>query len=73
MVHAEDDKEERAKTPAIDVKWNDPVRHPAASTTTEDIARAEGEGMLPAPREPLPTLPEVAPKVSRKARRKARP
>lgn len=32
----------------IDVKATDPVRDPAASTTNEDLARAEGEGMTAA-------------------------
>lgn len=32
-----------------DIKLTDPVRDPLASTTEEDIQRAEGEGMLPPP------------------------
>ena len=45
MAHT---NENEAKT-TVDIKANDPVRNPAASTTNEDIARAEGEGMIPAP------------------------
>jgi len=32
-----------------DVKATDPVPNPRASTTDEDIARADGEGMAPVP------------------------
>ena len=35
--------------PQIDMKKHDPVRDPAGSTTDEDIARADGEGMAPVP------------------------
>lgn len=33
--------------PKIDVKKLDPVRNPLASTTEQDIARADDEGMAP--------------------------
>ena len=33
----------------VDVKATDPVPNPRASTTEEDIARADGEGMAPVP------------------------
>ncbi|CAN5716643.1 hypothetical protein BH09MYX1_BH09MYX1_00080 [soil metagenome] len=38
-----------------DVKSTDPIRSPQASTTNEDIERADGEGMAPVapPRAPL--------------------
>lgn len=38
-----------SKAPTIDVKANDPVPDPRASTTNEDIARADAEGMAPVP------------------------
>jgi len=72
MAHT-DEKQERSEA-VINIKANDPVRDPAASTTNEDIARAEGEGMLPAPapRGPLPSHHEGKAKRSRKAGKKAR-
>jgi len=45
MVHTNDNE---AST-TVDIKSTDPVRNPAASTTNEDITRAEGEGMFPTP------------------------
>ena len=73
MGHAEEDKQHRSEPPPIDIKHDDPVRDPAASTTEEDISRAEGEGMSPSttPREPLPTLPEF-PEVAVTPRRMVR-
>ena len=53
---------EKSNASIPDIKLHDPVPNPKASTTKEDIARAEGEGMLPAPR----------PRRSRRAKRPAR-
>ena len=64
MAHT---NEHEAKA-TIDVKASDPVRNPNASTTNEDIARAEGEGMVPAPVPP----DEKATLRSRKPRRARR-
>lgn len=51
-----------------DIKRRDPVPDPRASTTEEDLARAEGEGMLPA--SPPPAAPH--PKRARRTKRSAR-
>ena len=67
MVHTNENEATTTET-TIDIKANDPVRNPAASTTNEDIARAEGEGMVPAP----PPGDEKVTLRSRKTRRARR-
>jgi hypothetical protein len=57
----------RTTKPSItDVKKLDPVRPPNASTTNEDIERAEGEGMTGGP---PPPRPEPKKKPHRKEKR----
>lgn len=66
MVHTNESEAKTADV-TIDVKAGDPVRDPAASTTNEDIARAEGEGMGIAPPLRRPTA-----KVSARSRKTKR-
>ena len=69
MVHTNENEANTAEV-TIDIKANDPVRDPAASTTNEDIARAEGEGMVIAPPPRRPSEKSFA--LSRKPRRARR-
>ncbi len=58
--------DKQTESPKIDVKKDDPVRRSAGSTTDEDIARADNEGMapVPVPHPPPSQQPIALPKAS---------